>query len=88
MPEWELTDPEGGSALWPATPLADTGVLVQVAHRHGVHVAPGSIAVEGRRADCHLRVCVDRPWPHVEAGLHRLAGAWREVARRRERIAG
>ena len=80
-------DPAGGSALWVDTGLRDTDALVQVAHRLGVHLAPGSIAVEGRRADPHLRICVDRPWPLVDAGLRRVGAAWRELGRRR-RIAG
>jgi DNA-binding transcriptional MocR family regulator len=87
IPEWSLTEPAGGSALWVDTGLHDTDGLVQVAHRHGVHLAPGSIAVEGRRPDPHLRICVDRPWPLVDAGLRRVGAAWRELGRRR-RIAG
>ena len=87
IPEWSVPDPAGGSALWVDTGLHDTDALVQVAHRHGVHLAPGSIAVEGRRADPHLRICVDRPWPLVDAGLRRVGAAWRELGRRR-RIAG
>ncbi len=88
VPEWDVNMPDGGSALWPDTRLADTEALVQIAHRHGVHLAPGSIAVEGRRPDPHLRICVDRPWPMVEAGLHRVGAAWRDLSRQRRRIAG
>lgn len=88
VPDWDVPLPKGGSVLWVRTPLADTEPLVQFAHRHGVHVAPGSIAVDGRRPDPHLRVCVDRPWPIVRVGLRRLATAWRELARRPGRIAG
>jgi DNA-binding transcriptional MocR family regulator len=87
IPEWTLVEPAGGSALWVDTGLGDTDGLVQVAHRHGVHLAPGSIAVEGRRPDSHLRICVDRPWPLVDAGLRRVGVAWREL-RRPRRIAG
>jgi DNA-binding transcriptional MocR family regulator len=87
IPEWKLVEPAGGSALWVDTGLHDTDALVQVAHRHGVHLAPGSIAVEGRRPDPHLRICVDRPWPLVDVGLRRVGEAWRELGRRR-RIAG
>ena len=88
VPEWQVQLPAGGSALWVRTPLADTEPLVQFAHRHGVHVAPGSVYVDGRRADPHLRICVDRPWPLVDVGLRRLAAAWRELSRRPARIAG
>ncbi|MET0460490.1 MAG: PLP-dependent aminotransferase family protein [Ilumatobacteraceae bacterium] len=88
VPEWEAGEPDGGSVLWVDTPLVDTTPLVQIAHRHGVHVAPGSIALHHRRPDSHVRICVDRPWPLVEAGLGRLAAAWRELERRPGRIAG
>lgn len=88
VPEWDVPVPAGGSVLWITTPLADSTPLVHVAHRHGVHVAGGSIAVAGRRPDPHLRVCVDRPWPLVEAGLRRLTTAWRELSRRPGRVAG
>jgi DNA-binding transcriptional MocR family regulator len=88
VPEWHVPDPEGGSALWVDTGLGDTDALVQVGHRHGVHLAPGSIAVEGRRPDPHLRVCVDRPWPMVEAGVRRMGAAWRDLTRGRARVAG
>ena len=88
VPEWEPCIPDGGSVLWVDTPLVDTTPLVQIAHRHGVHVAPGSMALHHRRPDSHVRICVDRPWPIVEAGLGRLAAAWRELERRPGRIAG
>jgi DNA-binding transcriptional MocR family regulator len=89
IPEWHVRPPAGGSALWVDTGLRDTDALVQVAHRHGVHLAPGSIAVEGRHPDSHLRICVDRPWPLVDAGLRRVGAAWRELSRRAgARIAG
>jgi DNA-binding transcriptional MocR family regulator len=88
VPEWEPCIPAGGSVLWVGTPLVDTTPLVQIAHRHGVHVAPGSMARHHRRPDSHVRICVDRPWPLVEAGLGRLVAAWRELERRPGRIAG
>jgi DNA-binding transcriptional MocR family regulator len=88
IPEWHAPVPDGGSVLWAQTPLTDTAPLVHVAHRHGVHVAPGSIAVEGQRPDPHLRICLDRPWPLVEAGLQRLGAAWRDMTRERRRVAG
>lgn len=77
--EWEVTEPGGGSVLWVKLPVDDSGPFVQIARRHGVHVAPGSVARAGRKPDPHIRVCVDRPWPVVEAGLSRLGYAWRDV---------
>lgn len=88
IPEWDVPEPAGGSALWVDTGLRDTEAFVQVAHRHGVHLAPGSMAVEGRRADPHLRICVDRPWPLVDTGVRRIGAAWRDLTRDHRHIAG
>jgi DNA-binding transcriptional MocR family regulator len=79
LPEWHFTEPAGGSVLWVDLPIDDTGPYVVLAGRHGVHVAPGSIATPTRGPNSHLRICVDRPWDTVDAGLHRLGLAWREL---------
>jgi DNA-binding transcriptional MocR family regulator len=79
LPEWDVTAPGGGSVLWARLPVADTGAYVLLAGRHGVHVAPGSIATPTRGANPHLRICVDRPWPTVDEGIRRLRLAWREL---------
>lgn len=79
LPDWQFADPAGGSVLWAALPVADTGAYVLLASRHGVHVAPGSIATPTRTPNPHLRICVDRPWATVEEGIHRLHLAWREL---------
>ena len=77
--DWEVTEPGGGSVLWAKLPVEDSGPFVQIARRHGVHVAPGSMARAGRKPDPHIRICVDRQWSVVEAGLGRLGYAWRDV---------
>ncbi len=79
LPSWEIVPPKGGSVLWARLPVADSWPFVALAGRHGVHVAPGSIALTGREASPYIRICVDRPAPLVDAGLHRLAQAWAEV---------
>ncbi|WP_195210442.1 aminotransferase-like domain-containing protein [Actinomarinicola tropica] len=79
LPEWSIRAPEGGSVLWATLPVDDAASYVRLAGRHGVHVAPGSIAVPGRAPDPHVRICVDRPWPHVEEGIRRLRFAWRDL---------
>lgn len=80
LPDWSVTDPAGGSVLWAELPVPDAGAFVVLAARHGVHVAPGSIATPSRTPDPHVRICVDRPWPTVDEGIHRLGVAWRELA--------
>lgn len=81
FPSWGLEAPGGGSVLWVETPLTDSGPLVHLAGRHGVHVAPGSVARASRVPDPHIRICVDRAWEHVEIGLQRLGLASRELQR-------
>ncbi len=79
LPAWKIVEPGGGSVLWAELPLPDTCAYVLLAGRHGVHVAPGSIATPTRAPNPHVRICVDRPWPTVEEGIHRLCLAWREL---------
>lgn len=80
LPTWTTEAPGGGSVLWIDTGLADAGAFVLLAARHGVHVAPGSIATPTRRPSGHIRISVDRPLDAVDAGIDRLALAWRELA--------
>jgi DNA-binding transcriptional MocR family regulator len=88
LSDWRFNEPAGGSVLWVELPIADTGPYVVLAGRHGVHVAPGSIATPARRPSPHLRICVDRPWEMVDAGLQRLHLAWRELDTARQPVLG
>ena len=88
FPAWRVEPPRGGSVLWVETSLANSGPLVHLAARHGVHVAPGSVARASRAPDAHLRICVDRPWEYVEIGLQRLGLASRELERPTGRVLG
>ncbi len=88
FPTWTVTEPEGGSVLWVELPVPDSGPFVQLASRHGVHIAPGSVARVDRVPDPHVRICVDRQWELVDMGLHRLGLAWRELDRKRAPVLG
>lgn len=88
VPEWEVDRPRGGSVLWPSLPVDDAGPFVQHARRHGVLVAPGSIARVSGIADSHLRLCVDRSDAVIDEGLTRLLRAWREFRGARATITG
>ena len=81
LPEWGVNEPAGGSVLWAELPVPDSGPFCQLARRHGVHVAPGSVAKPGRSPDPHVRICVDRSWSLVEEGLRRLVFAWKDLRR-------
>ena len=88
IPEAIVERPEGGCVLWTEFPVADTGPLVQLARRHGVQVAPGSISVPGRVAGPFVRISVDRPSDLVREGLDRLGRAWREYNAASPRVLG
>lgn len=81
FPHWRVNDPDGGSVLWVELPVDDSGPFCLLARRHGVHVAPGSVARPQRAPDPHMRICVDRPWHLVDIGLQRLELAWRDLRR-------
>lgn len=86
IPEAVVERPHGGCVLWTEFPVADTGPLVQLARRHGVQVAPGSISVPGRVPGPFVRISVDRPVDLVREGLDRLGRAWREFTAAAPRV--
>lgn len=80
LPEWTVNAPGGGSVLWVDTGLADTGPYVLLAGRHGLHLAPGSIATpHGPPAATSASASIGT-WDLLEVGIGRLAFAWRELA--------
>lgn len=79
LPDWHISEPQGGSVFWAELPIPDSSAYVLLASRHGVHVAPGRIATPTRVPSPFVHICVDRPWPVVAEGISRLALAWREL---------
>ncbi|MGQ0467833.1 MAG: MocR-like transcription factor YczR [Sporichthyaceae bacterium] len=79
LPDWTLARPHGSALLWARLPVVDTRPFVALAARHGVHVAPGSVAQIDRADSPYVRICVDRPDAVVDAGLLRLSQAWAEA---------
>jgi DNA-binding transcriptional MocR family regulator len=71
--------PDGGSILWAQFPVDDSAALVDVARRHSVRVAPGSIHSAGKTPGPFIRIDVDRPPAVVREGIDRLAGAWLDL---------
>jgi DNA-binding transcriptional MocR family regulator len=80
LPAATIIRPDGGSVLWARLPIDDSTLLVDVARRHGVRIAPGSIHTAGKAAGPFIRIDVDRPTGVVREGIERLALAWRELA--------
>jgi DNA-binding transcriptional MocR family regulator len=79
IPEAIVSRPDGGSILWARFPVDDSAVLVNIARRHGVRVAPGSIHAPGKTPGPFIRIDVDRPVSVVREGIERLARAWRDL---------
>ena len=79
IPEAVVARPDGGSIIWARFPVADSAILVNVARRHGVRVAPGSIHAASKEPGPFIRIDVDRPASAVREGIERLARAWREL---------
>jgi DNA-binding transcriptional MocR family regulator len=81
LPEWEWSEPEGGSALWIRLPDTDARVFAQVALRHGVEVVAGRAMDPTGEHDDHLRVPFAYPEPVLDDALDRLSRAWQELRR-------
>jgi DNA-binding transcriptional MocR family regulator len=79
IPEAAVSRPDGGSILWVQFPIDDSAVLVNVARRHSVRVAPGSIHTVGKTPGPFVRIDVDRPSTVVREGIERLARAWDDL---------
>ncbi|GAC1533860.1 MAG: PLP-dependent aminotransferase family protein [Acidimicrobiales bacterium] len=80
IPDSVVIRPDGGSVLWARFPVEDSAAIVNVARRHGVRVAPGSIHFATRSPGPFVRIDVDRPAPLIREGIERLARAWSEIA--------
>jgi len=79
IPEAAIVRPEGGSILWAEFPVEDSASLVDVARRHGVRVAMGSIHIADKKPGPFVRIDVDRPARLVREGIDRLGRAWHDV---------
>jgi DNA-binding transcriptional MocR family regulator len=71
--------PDGGSIIWARFPVADSAILVNVARRHGVRLALGSIHTPTKAPGPFIRIDVDRPATVFHEGIERLARAWQEL---------
>jgi DNA-binding transcriptional MocR family regulator len=77
LPEWEFRLPEGGASLWVRLPVPAAREFATLAARSGVAVADGpQFSATEEHAD-HLRLTFTQPPDVLEAGVTRLAEAWR-----------
>lgn len=79
VPEWELSTPQGGMCLWARLPGADSHEFARVAARHGVAVAPGTVASPTRSTADRLRLPFGQPVGVLEEAAVRLGAAWDEL---------
>ncbi len=83
VPDWELPAPQGGMCLWVRLPGADSHEFARVAARHGVGVAPGTVASPTRSTADHLRLPFGQPVAVLEEAAERLGAAWAELRSQR-----
>jgi DNA-binding transcriptional MocR family regulator len=77
LPEWEFKKPSGGLCLWVRLPFGDATSFAQFAARAGVRVLSGnSMTVDGSHSE-YLRLPITACPATIEAGVVRLASAWR-----------
>lgn len=82
VPEWRLSDPQGGMCLWTRLPGVDSHEFARVAARHGVGLAPGTVASPTRSTADHLRLPFGQPVTVLEEAALRLGDAWAEFRSR------
>ncbi len=78
LPDWRWATPAGGPSIWVRLPGGDADGFARLARAHGVDVVSGThFSPDGSTAG-HLRLPFCRPPQILEAGVKRLANAWRE----------
>jgi 2-aminoadipate transaminase len=88
LPDFRVDEPRGGLSLWlqhqaPVAPSDDL-TLLSAALRHGVSFDPGRPFLLHESKRLALRLCYGSvPAEDIEAGVARLAEAWRGLCRRR-----
>jgi DNA-binding transcriptional MocR family regulator len=83
LPRWRFEKPAGGLFLWVRLPFGDAISFAQFAARAGVRILPGSsMTVDGSCAE-YVRLPFAVCRARIEAGVSRLASAWRRYAQTR-----
>jgi DNA-binding transcriptional MocR family regulator len=77
LPDWSWRPPGGGLCIWARLPDGSSTELAQIASRHGVLIAPGSVMSPAGRFDEHIRLPFDYRPAKLEQGVRRLSRAWR-----------
>jgi len=77
LPQWQFKKPSGGLCLWVRLPSGDATSFAQFAAREGVRILPGSsMTIDGSCTE-YVRLSYTASPAIIEAGIVRLAPAWR-----------
>lgn len=77
LPDWEWESTPGGLTLWVTLPMGSATEFSQLALRHGVAVVPGPFFDPQSLHDGKLRLPFVLQPAAIEAGVGRLADAWK-----------
>jgi DNA-binding transcriptional MocR family regulator len=77
--DWQFEEPKGGLSLWVRLPGTDTKLLVQLALRNSVTIAPGNLFSVDESCSEYLRLPFLLEADSLSSGVERLIGAWREL---------
>ena len=81
LPEWRVTEPQGGISLWAELDAPLSTPLTMLAGPAGVVVVPGSrFGVDGT-LERFLRIPFALPEERLEMAVARLAAAWQQLDR-------
>jgi DNA-binding transcriptional MocR family regulator len=77
LPGWSWRRPDGGLSLWVGLDEdGDADQLAQLAQRHGVAIAPGSLFSPAATGGDHVRLALTAEAPVLREAARRLAEAW------------
>ena len=83
LPQWRFDKPSGGLVLWVRLPFGDATSFAQFAVREGVRILPGSsMTIDGSCTE-YVRLSYTASSAIIEAGIARLASAWRRYTHAR-----
>jgi DNA-binding transcriptional MocR family regulator len=78
LPSWHWRPPPGGLSIWARLPHGSSLELGQVASRHGVLIAPGTVMSATGGFPDFIRLPFDHHPQELQEGIGRLARAWAE----------
>ncbi|MBA3678050.1 MAG: PLP-dependent aminotransferase family protein [Sphingosinicella sp.] len=79
LPDWRLSRPAGGLAVWAELPAPRSTILAAAAQARGLRIAPGTrFGVDGA-FERFVRLPFSLPEDKLTQAMHRLTSAWNEI---------